>query len=219
LSGKNFLKAGAVFVGSFALLRLHLSSSFRTTLRRAFGVPSVLGLLPGRVTYLIDPAGVIRHVFNNLLDGPAHRRETIDALRQLQLQVSEAYYGLQLADQLLRVRQAVVRNDALVRDQVAALKPTSTVGEATAADRALATALSGLETAEQSLEKLRLQNFQTQLKAFKGEVATVASNKNQTLEQAALTLKAKSVPVGAARRALSAAVKCEEPAAAAPAQP
>jgi hypothetical protein len=104
-------------------------------------------------------------------------------------------------------------------DQVAALKPTSTVGEATAADRALATALSGLETAEQSLEKLRLQNFQTQLKAFKGEVATVASNKNQTLEQAALTLKAKSVPVVAARRALSAAVKCEEPAAAAPAQP
>jgi hypothetical protein len=104
-------------------------------------------------------------------------------------------------------------------DQVAALKPTSTVGEATAADRALATALSGLETAEQSLEKLRLQNFQTQLKAFKGEVATVASNKNQTLEQAALTLKAKSVPVVAARRALSAAVKCEEPAAAAPAKP
>jgi hypothetical protein len=38
-----------------------------------------------------------------------------DALRLLQLQVSEAYYGLQLADQLLRIRQAVVRNDTLVR--------------------------------------------------------------------------------------------------------
>ena len=51
-------------------------------------------------------------------------------------------------------------------------------------------------------------------------MATVASNKNQTLEQAALTLKAKSTPVIAARRALSAAVKCEEPAAAAaPAKP
>ena len=50
-----------------------------------------------------------------------------DALRQLQLQVSEAYYGLQLADQLLRVRQAVVRNDALVRDQVAALKGSGLV--------------------------------------------------------------------------------------------
>lgn len=53
-------------------------------LRKAFGVPAVLGLLPGRVTYVIDGEGVIRHVFNNLLDGPAHRREAIDALRQLQ---------------------------------------------------------------------------------------------------------------------------------------
>ena len=53
-------------------------------LRKAFGVPSVLGLLPGRVTYVIDGQGVIRHVFNNLLDGPAHRREAIDALQRLQ---------------------------------------------------------------------------------------------------------------------------------------
>ncbi|WP_254991285.1 peroxiredoxin [Cyanobium sp. N5-Cardenillas] len=53
-------------------------------LRQAFGVPSVLGLLPGRVTYVIDGQGVIRHVFNNLLDGPAHRREAVDALRGLQ---------------------------------------------------------------------------------------------------------------------------------------
>ncbi|MCU0528565.1 MAG: peroxiredoxin [Cyanobium sp. Prado107] len=53
-------------------------------LRKAFGVPAVLGLLPGRVTYVIDGEGVIRHVFNNLLDGPAHRREAIEALRRLQ---------------------------------------------------------------------------------------------------------------------------------------
>ena len=52
-------------------------------LRKAFGVPSVLGLLPGRVTYVIDGSGVIRHVFNNLLDGPAHRREALEVLRQL----------------------------------------------------------------------------------------------------------------------------------------
>ena len=52
-------------------------------LRRAYGVPAVLGLLPGRVTYVIDGEGVIRHVFNNLLDGPAHRREAIEALQAL----------------------------------------------------------------------------------------------------------------------------------------
>ncbi len=52
-------------------------------LRKAFGVPAVLGLLPGRVTYVIDGQGVIRHMFNNLLDGAAHRREALAALRAL----------------------------------------------------------------------------------------------------------------------------------------
>lgn len=117
----------------------------------------------------------------------------------------------QICTQLASVGQAL--------DQVAALKPSSTVGEASAADKALAGALAALESSEQKLEKLRLQNFQAQLKAFKGEVAKVASNKDQTLAQAAETLKAKAAPVIAARRALSAAVKCEEPAAAAPAKP
>lgn len=115
----------------------------------------------------------------------------------------------QICTQLAAVGQAL--------DQVAALKPSSTVGEAAAADKALATSLASLEKAEQKLEQLRLQNFQAQLKAFKGEVAQVASNKSQTLEQAAEALKTKAAPVIAARRALSAAVKCEEPAAAAPA--
>jgi len=52
-------------------------------LRKAFGVPNVLGLLPGRVTYVIDGTGVIRHIFNNLLDGPAHLREAKAALQTL----------------------------------------------------------------------------------------------------------------------------------------
>jgi thioredoxin-dependent peroxiredoxin len=51
-------------------------------LRQAFGVPNALLVMPGRVTYLIDPQGVIRHVFNNLLDGAAHRREALEALRR-----------------------------------------------------------------------------------------------------------------------------------------
>ena len=53
-------------------------------LRRAFGVPNaLLGFLPGRVTYVIDGTGVIRHVFNNLLDGAAHRREALEAVRRI----------------------------------------------------------------------------------------------------------------------------------------
>jgi peroxiredoxin Q/BCP len=55
------------------------------TLRQAFGVPNALLLLPGRVTYVIDGDGVVRHVFNNLLDGAAHAREALDALRRLKV--------------------------------------------------------------------------------------------------------------------------------------
>jgi outer membrane protein TolC len=50
------------------------------------------------------------------------RQRYANRVRQLQLEVSEAYYGLQLADQSWRIRQAVTRNDTVVRDQVAALK-------------------------------------------------------------------------------------------------
>ena len=54
-------------------------------LRKAFGVPAVLGLLPGRVTYVIDGQGVIRSIFNNLLDGAAHRNQARAALQRLAL--------------------------------------------------------------------------------------------------------------------------------------
>ena len=124
---------------------------------------------------------------------------------------TEQQATVDVCDQLIKVGAAL--------EVSANLQPTSTVGEATAADRALASALAGLEKAEQTLEQLRLKNFQTQLQAFKADVAKVASNKGQTLEQAAQQLKTKAEPVIAARRQLSAAVKCEEPAAAAPAAP
>src|SRR5215467_3656989 len=33
--------------------------------RKSYGVPATLGLLPGRVTYVIDRDGVVRHVLNS----------------------------------------------------------------------------------------------------------------------------------------------------------
>ena len=53
------------------------------TLRRRFGVPRSMGLFPGRVTYVIDGDGLIRHRFDNLLDGPAHVREARRILNDL----------------------------------------------------------------------------------------------------------------------------------------
>lgn len=55
------------------------------------------------------------------------KRRYANGLRQLQLDVSLAYYGLQLAEQLRRVRQAVVENDTVVRDEVQALKRSGLV--------------------------------------------------------------------------------------------
>ena len=52
----------------------------------------------------------------------AAQQRYANGLRTLQLEVSLAYYGLQLAEQLRRVRQAVVDNDTVVRDEVEALK-------------------------------------------------------------------------------------------------
>ena len=54
------------------------------SLRRSLGVPKALGLMPGRVTYVVDGEGVIRHIFSNLLDGPAHVREAERVISSLQ---------------------------------------------------------------------------------------------------------------------------------------
>jgi peroxiredoxin Q/BCP len=52
--------------------------------RKSYGVPSVLGLLPGRVTYVIDRQGTIRHVFNSMTRISRHINDALDVVRQLQ---------------------------------------------------------------------------------------------------------------------------------------
>jgi peroxiredoxin Q/BCP len=53
-------------------------------LRKKFGVPKKLGLIEGRVTYIINSDGIIIHIFEDLLNGPAHIKEAIKALKKLQ---------------------------------------------------------------------------------------------------------------------------------------
>jgi peroxiredoxin Q/BCP len=52
--------------------------------RKAFGVPSVLGMLPGRVTYVIDRTGTVRHVFNSMTNIGGHVSEALDVVKKLQ---------------------------------------------------------------------------------------------------------------------------------------
>ncbi|WP_269610945.1 peroxiredoxin [Prochlorococcus marinus] len=53
-------------------------------LRKQFGVAKTLGFLEGRVTYIINSKGIIIHIFEDLLNGPAHIKEAIIALKKLQ---------------------------------------------------------------------------------------------------------------------------------------
>ena len=52
--------------------------------RKAFGVPATLGVLPGRVTYVIDKQGIIRHAFNSQLNAAKHVDEALQVLRTLE---------------------------------------------------------------------------------------------------------------------------------------
>ena len=45
--------------------------------RKLYGVPSSMGLFPGRVTYVIDTKGIIRHVFNSQMNPARHVEEAM----------------------------------------------------------------------------------------------------------------------------------------------
>jgi thioredoxin-dependent peroxiredoxin len=48
--------------------------------RRIYGVPNTLGLFPGRVTYVIDQEGVVRHVFTSQIGVQRHVAEAVSFL-------------------------------------------------------------------------------------------------------------------------------------------
>jgi peroxiredoxin Q/BCP len=49
--------------------------------RTAFGVPATFGLLPGRVTFVIDKEGVVRHAFNSQINATKHVAESLAVLK------------------------------------------------------------------------------------------------------------------------------------------
>lgn len=51
-------------------------------IRELYGVPKA-GLFPGRVTYIIDRMGVVRHVFESLTHAEQHVEEALKVLRLL----------------------------------------------------------------------------------------------------------------------------------------
>jgi peroxiredoxin Q/BCP len=48
--------------------------------RKLYGVPNTLGLFPGRVTYVLDDDGRVRHVFSSQLGVTRHVEQALEAL-------------------------------------------------------------------------------------------------------------------------------------------
>jgi len=60
-----------------------LLSDTDNRVRKLYGVPPTLFVLPGRVTYVIDQQGIVRHIFDSQLDFNAHVREALIALQRI----------------------------------------------------------------------------------------------------------------------------------------
>jgi thioredoxin-dependent peroxiredoxin len=93
---EDFVQAGAVVIGvssdsveshqAFASshrLPFVLLTDANGSLRRAYGVPKTLGIMPGRVTYVIDKEGVIRRIFSSQFQADRHVAEALSVVRQL----------------------------------------------------------------------------------------------------------------------------------------
>lgn len=73
--------------GIFALnlgLPYTLVSDEGGKVRKEYGVPSSLGMIPGRVTYVIDRQGIVRHTFSSQIDVDKHVEESLRILRELE---------------------------------------------------------------------------------------------------------------------------------------
>ncbi len=51
--------------------------------RELYGVPSSMGIIPGRVTYIIDKSGVVRHIFNSQTQAQKHVDEAKKTLLEI----------------------------------------------------------------------------------------------------------------------------------------
>ncbi len=66
-------------------LPFRLLSDVNKRVRKLFGVPSdLLGLLPGRVTYIVDKEGIVRQIFNSQFNAEKHVNEALKVLQQIE---------------------------------------------------------------------------------------------------------------------------------------
>jgi peroxiredoxin Q/BCP len=90
--GAEVLGVSAQSVESHKSFAMHyglpflLLSDSDNRVRHLYGVTSSLGILPGRVTYIIDKKGVVRHVFSSQSQAERHVEEAANALKEIEKQ-------------------------------------------------------------------------------------------------------------------------------------
>lgn len=93
---QDFTDAGAVVIGisgdtaasheKFAegkKLPFLLLSDAGGELRKLFGVPKTMWVMPGRVTYVIDKQGIVQQVFNSQLFATQHVKEALATVKKI----------------------------------------------------------------------------------------------------------------------------------------
>jgi peroxiredoxin Q/BCP len=70
------------FAGKYQL-PFTLLSDQGNQVRQLYGVPTTLWILPGRVTYLIDKQGIVRLIFDSMLNFQAHVEEALKTLQAI----------------------------------------------------------------------------------------------------------------------------------------
>ena len=96
-SYEQFKEAGAEVIGVSAdsqqsheqfaskyKLPFILLSDTGNKLRQLYGVPSTLFILPGRVTYAIDKHGVVRHIFDSMMNFQGHVEESMKIIKEME---------------------------------------------------------------------------------------------------------------------------------------
>ncbi|HEX8997269.1 MAG TPA: peroxiredoxin [Ktedonobacterales bacterium] len=51
--------------------------------RKRYGVPTTFGIIPGRVTYVIDKQGIVRHIFSSMTNINKHISDALETLQSL----------------------------------------------------------------------------------------------------------------------------------------
>ncbi len=53
------------------------------SVKRSYGVKKSLGLFEGRVSFVIDKKGIVRHIFSSQMRATAHMEKALDVLKSL----------------------------------------------------------------------------------------------------------------------------------------